>query len=171
MADGDFLTALNVLERMLSECASFQALCGVESAEAALPYIFWTGEKPYTENPKIIGRAEKVFPDGWAYILMGQGAGLDLSVSEGGGCYLPVVPLVFWIDRATPEAEVDDPKLESKNFLKLVGNIMTEFAVLSNTEGNLLIDGLTIEAIGKNDKKEVQPHMEVMISISRRGGR
>jgi len=167
---GDFLAALDTLESMLSECATFQTEAGAVDASAAKGFIFWPGQKPYTEVATKGRKRKQVWPNVWALLMLGQGAGLDLSAGPGGGCIFPVVPLQFFLQRSTPAAEAEDPKLETRNFLKWVGLVLRELAILGNSEGNLFISQLTIDNPRKNDEAELYHYMEITVSVERMNG-
>ena len=156
-AKGDILAAIEGATALLVSCVTFRTETGTESAEAAEAFVYWPGEKPWTEVPGPKRAVERVWPDFFAWVRFGEGTGLSVP-----GC-IPNTPLEIWIQKST--AEGASPREEARTFLKVVGLLMREMGQNSYGEGMLALNRITLNELGKNDDAEGREYMEARLGL------
>jgi hypothetical protein len=156
---GDLAAALYALENLISGSETFQEATGAEDAAAAKAFVYWPGMKPYTEVQEEGEVVSRSWPEVFAWVRYGEGAGIDVAECK------PMIPVEVWIQRRTPAEERGDAKAESQAFLEMMGKIMQDMATDSLTAGNYLASRITIGQVMKNDEAETDEYMEGVIRL------
>jgi hypothetical protein len=156
---GDLAAALYALENLIAGSSTFQAATGADDATEAKAFVYWPGQKPYTEVLEEGEVVARTWPAVFAWVRFAEGAGIEVQECK------PVVPVELWIQRRTPEGEVGNVKAESMAFLEFVGKIMQDMATLSLTAGNYLASRITLGSVMRNDEIEEEDYMEAVIRL------